>query len=132
MIWLNLEYLCADWAEEYGAVWVICGPVVFGGKPSSWIGDEGEFPVAVPDALFKIVVRETSSGFQVLPFIYPQKGEHYKRSSGEDWEYDHTPYLTSVDVIEAVTGLDFFTSLEDENEAKLESRIPIELWDVSE
>jgi DNA/RNA endonuclease G (NUC1) len=26
-IWLNLEYLTMKWADKYGKVWVICGPI---------------------------------------------------------------------------------------------------------
>jgi DNA/RNA endonuclease G (NUC1) len=104
----------------------MCGPVVFGHTPSEWIGDSGEFPVAVPDALFKIVVRESSSGLRVLAFLYPQEGWRYKRPKNAPWQYDHVPYLTSVDVIEALTGLDFFTDVP--NERALEKKTATMLW----
>ena len=41
-IWLNLEYLTGAWAQTYGTVWVIQGPVFYQGKTLAWIGDEGE------------------------------------------------------------------------------------------
>ena len=58
-IWLDMEYLTAAWAQRYGAVWVITGPVFYNGAPKEWIGEaeKGELLVAVPDALFKIVIR---------------------------------------------------------------------------
>ena len=40
-------------------------------------------------------------------------------------------YLTSVDNIEQLTGLDFLTSLDDSLEEKLESKIATKLWDGS-
>ena len=61
----------------------------------------------------------------MLAFIYPQEGIAYKRSG----EYDHTPYLTSVDIIEALTGLDFFPGVTDETESDIEGVVQIRLWD---
>jgi endonuclease G len=89
------------------------------------LGQPGEVPVATPDAFFKIVVREVGDRFHVLTFIYTQKRIAYNRRGG----YEHTPYLTSVDVIEALTGLDFFPNVSDEVEAEIEGVIQIRLWD---
>ena len=61
----------------------------------------------------------------MLAFIYPQEGIAYKRSG----EYDHTPYLTSVDIIEALTGLDFSPGVSDEMESEIEGVVQIRLWD---
>lgn len=33
-IWLDLEKRTATWADKYGSVWIIAGPVVFNDKPS--------------------------------------------------------------------------------------------------
>ncbi len=41
-IWKELEQLCNDWADKYGQVWVICGPVFFGKSPAMWLGQDGE------------------------------------------------------------------------------------------
>ncbi len=40
-IWLEMGYLTTAWAQEYGSVWVITGPVVLEGQPSGWIGQGG-------------------------------------------------------------------------------------------
>lgn len=40
-----------------------------------------------------------------------------------------TPYFTSVDTIEALTGLNFLTSVDDDVEAELERVVHIELWE---
>ncbi len=61
---------------------------------------------------------------KVLAFLYPQEGIAYKESP-----YDHTPYLTTVDIIEALTGLDFFPNLDDNVEIDIERILPIQLWD---
>ena len=59
--WLGLEYLTGRWANTYGKVWIVCGPIFENREPSKWIGDSNEIDVAVPDAFFKIVVRESSN-----------------------------------------------------------------------
>lgn len=125
-IWLDLEKKTAEWADRYGAVWIVTGPIIYGKRPRHWLGEEGEVPVAIPDAFFKIVVRETggSDGPEVLAFVYPQEGHGYKQGGG----YDHTPYLASVDMIEALTGLDFLTVLPDDVEERIEAPTAVAIW----
>lgn len=127
-IWLDLEDRCSAWADEYSAVWVMCGPIVYNNTPSLWIGQYGEIPVVAPDAFYKIVVKDADDGgLDVLAFVYPQEGENYRVSGGA--EYDHTPHLVSVQMIEALTGLDFFSNLTATEQAQIESVIHTELWD---
>jgi DNA/RNA endonuclease G (NUC1) len=59
-IWLDLEEKTEKWADKYGSVWVVCRPVVYGRKPLNWLGQSnlGEVVIAIPDAFFKIAVRE--------------------------------------------------------------------------
>ena len=129
-IWLDLESKTDEWADKYGSVWIITGPVVYNNKPSHWFGEEdkGEVLAAVPDAFFKIVVREkeNSPWPRVLAFLYPQLGWDYKRKA--DTEFNHLPYLTSVDTIEALTGLDFLTALPDGIETRVERFTANRLW----
>jgi len=124
-IWLDLEKKTADWADSYGAVWIVTGPIIEEKTPLEWLGEEGEMRIAIPDALFKIVIKESqdSNRPDVLAFIYPQEGENYRRGP-----FDHAEYLTSVDGVEARTGLDFLTSLADDDEAVVERLIPTALW----
>ena len=87
--------------------------------PAAWIGDEGERKVAVPDAVFKIIVRyktkeekSRANGKdrempEVLAFLYPQLGPEYFLSCGDTRDYRHERFLTTVDEIEKLTGLDF-------------------------
>ncbi|MCK6478661.1 MAG: DNA/RNA non-specific endonuclease [Planctomycetes bacterium] len=127
-IWQDLENRTAAWADRYGAVWIVCGPVLLRGVPARWLGQEGEVPVRIPDAFFKIVVLEPDDEEEtprVLAFLYPQEGIGYKAGGG----YDHAPYLTSVDVIEALTGLDFLTALEDGAEEQVERVTQVRLWE---
>ena len=60
-IWLDLECRTGAWANQYGAVWIITGPVFFGDRAKDWLGEpeKGERRIAIPDALFKVVVKES-------------------------------------------------------------------------
>ena len=126
-IWLDLEDLTAEWADKYGAVWVVAGPIFEPEKltPTDWLGEpkKGEVAAAIPDKLFKIVIRETEDPNrpEVLAFAYPQ-------DVGKSNPYDHRPYLFSVDDIEKKTGLDFLTILPDEIEEDIEKVKAISLW----
>jgi DNA/RNA endonuclease G (NUC1) len=85
--------------------------------------------VAIPDAFFKIVVREGDGGeVEVLAFNYPQRGVGYRVKKPET--YNHIPYLTNVDAIEHFTGLDFLTALSDEMESEVEKKTAVELWEL--
>jgi endonuclease G len=81
-IWLDLENLTAAWANHFGAVWIIAGPVIIDNEPIAWLGDPDEFQIAIADALFKIVIRESDTPGQpdVLAFLYPQIGPGYSVS----------------------------------------------------
>ena len=137
-IWQNLEYLTGAWAQTYGTVWVIQGPVFYQGKTRAWIGDEGERKIAVPDAAFKIVIRdkteEEKNGVggqdretpEVLAFLYPQLGPGY---FGPSKDYRHARFLTTIDEIEELTGLDFKPSADATIEKRVEHRRAMALWD---
>lgn len=124
-IWLALENLTGAWAQEFGAVWVITGPIFADRYAYAHLGDPGEFPVAIPEALFKIVVKEgaTPNRPDVLAFIYPQVGPGYSFRP-----YIHSRFLTTVDEIEQLTGVDFLMSLPNDVEDELEAQQAIETW----
>jgi len=127
-IWRDLESLTGKWADTYGSVWVIAGPVFENKTPSKWIGEigKGELPVAIPDGLFKIIIKdsETEGEVDVLAFYYPHGGRDYKKGP-----FDHAKRLVSVNWIEKRTGLDFLTVLDDEYEEKVERKKTKPLWE---
>ena len=41
-IWLDLENKTAEWADSYGVVWIITGPIFKNKRPSRWLGEDGE------------------------------------------------------------------------------------------
>lgn len=97
-IWLDMEYKTAKLADLLGEVWIIAGPVFYSGAPLERIGEpeKGESQVAVPDALFKIIVTPLG----VLAYVYPQEHE-------ECVENNHKLFQTTVERVEQLTGLEF-------------------------
>ena len=124
-IWLDLEYLTGAWAQHFENVWIVTGPIFADRHAYAFLGDAGEFPVAIPEALFKIVIRESGipNRPNFLAFIYPQVGPGYTSKP-----YNHARFLTTVDEIEQLTGIDFLTSLPDDVEAELEAKEGPGLW----
>ena len=139
-IWQNIEFLTGAWAQTYGQIWVIQGPVFYDLKTLAWIGDEGERKIAVPDAVFKIVIRDKTEDEEakagprdkkspeVLAFLYPQLGPGY---FGPRKDFRHERFLTTIDEIEELTGLDFKPSGDADIEKRLERRRATALWDPS-
>ena len=116
------------WADKFGQIWVICGPAYNNSqRPSKWIGDEGEDRVGIPDFFWKIIVRKKNDTITTLALLYPHK-EIEKTSKVSGKKYSHSHYLTSINRIEAVTKLNFFTRLSPEEEEALESKVATELW----
>lgn len=111
-IWRDLERflqedIVGDQEEE---IWVIAGPVLGRGQMKK-IGPKKN--ITVPPMFFKIAVRyDSDDNPLVLAFLMP----HHKEPHGSIQDY-----LVSVDVIEAMTGLDFFHELEDDAEQELEA-----------
>jgi len=77
--------------------------------------------IEVPPAFFQIIaVKDEAVDFpMVAAFLLP----HHRAKHG-----DIQDYMVSVDVIEALTGLDFFSNLDDETETWLEDADTFENW----
>ncbi len=108
-----------DWADQHGKVWIICGPVINDLTQTEWIGDPGEIKTAVPDTFFKIVVKESGETIDILAFLFPGDDEAGRKVKLEQ-------YLTSVDNIVQLTGLDLLTA--DSIEEELGSNVAKEQW----
>lgn len=104
--WNDLEMKTREWARRYGKVYVACGPI-YHGKPKKYIG---EHRVAVPDAFFKVILIYENNKQCTLGFLF----------ENESGERPLKEYMVSVDSIERLSGLDFFSALPDNLENKLE------------
>jgi endonuclease G len=107
LVWQRLEEAEADIvAPRAGELWVVTGPV-FGSNPARL-----KSGIEVPQAFYRIWLDVRAGGAPAaLGFVVPQDvcgTEPLER------------YLTSVDDIERMTGLDFFHEVADAQESELE------------
>ena len=109
MDWNELEMKSREWARRYGKVHIVCGPI-YKGIRNEYIG---EHRVKVPDAFFKVILINDSRKQCALGFYF----------ENEAGERPLEEYLTSVDDIENLTGMDFFSALPDNLENRLEKEI---------
>ena len=113
--WNEMENACRRWAQQYGKVYVVCGPVLYKGKHKTI----GKNKVVVPEAFFKVVLCMEGTP-KAIGFIY--KNEDGNRPKGD--------YVNSVDEVERITGIDFFPSLPDDVEKKVEKTASPEDWGI--
>ena len=111
--WNDLEMKSREWARRYGKVHIVCGPI-YKGIRNEYIG---EHRVKVPDAFFKVILIDDARKPYALGFLFENKaGERPLKE-----------YLVSVDEIERITGMDFFSVLPDNLEDRLEAETRREL-----
>lgn len=126
-IWLDMEVKTQKWADMHDDVWIICGPAWDKEKEVKYIGDGKEMKIPVPHYFWKIVVKEVAGRLDTLCLLYPHKEDIPKKRSGKN-KWTHEDYLISIDKLEVLTGLDFFTKLEDRQEEAMERLTATKIW----
>ena len=113
--WNRLEIKIRDWAYQLGRVIVATGPIF--DYPNGTIGKEVQ--VAVPTAFFKVIFSPDPANRRMIAFIMSnaQGAKNKLRESA-----------TTVDEVEQRTGLDFFSALDDDEEASLEAACDYQAW----
>ena len=112
--WNDLEMLCRDWAREYGAIDVVCGPVYSSSGEQKTIGKNR---VWVPDAFFKVVLCRQGKA-KAIGFLYRNEGKKQPMAEA----------VCTVDDVERLTGLDFFPELDDKIENRIEATATLTDW----
>jgi endonuclease G len=113
--WQTLEKACRRWAKQEGKVYVVCGPVYKSTKPKK-LGKEHK--ISVPDGFYKVVLSMREGKEKAIGFYYEN------RSGKQEMKYT----ATSVDEIEALTGINFFVNVPDKLEDKIEATYSLKLW----
>lgn len=108
--WGDLEETCREWAKKYGRVYIVCGPIYDKKNPKRI----GKHQVAVPDRFFKVVLIENRKNPMAMGFLFDNAAHHQALEK----------YMVTVDSVEAVTKLDFFSKLSDRVENRIEAEIP--------
>ena len=111
-LWKDLEELTRQWAIREKEIYVICGPLYF--QNGVTIG-QGTIPV--PAAYFRIVCDMTPPR-KMIAFIIPNKPCSKSLRS----------LTVSVDLIEALTGYDFFSRFPDDVQKLLQEESRFRDW----
>lgn len=112
-IWNTLEQKVRYWARKYDGVFVVTGGVLKGKMAT--IGDE---EVSVPNQFYKVLIDVNSGRPKMIAFLLPH----------EDSNLPLYTFVVSVDEIEELTGIDFFSELDDAIENKLEASSSYKGW----
>jgi endonuclease G, mitochondrial len=119
-IWKSLEADVRGWVQQRGKLTIITGPVFAVVDKTVTYNVIGQNNVAVPTHFYKIIVDNNDpNDVQVLAFMMPNKD-----LSKNNYKY----YLTTIDEIEAVTGLDFLSALPVAVQYMVESRRADNIW----
>lgn len=120
VVWTDLEEYCRGIGEN-DDVWIIAGPAFIpppGNSKISYpvLGDS----VAVPTHFFRILIRKTrDSVIEAQTFLVPNSA---------DVEKGLEQYLSSIDKVESVTGVNLFSLLSEQEQRRIKSTVSTELW----
>ena len=111
-IWSKLEDKIRDWALEKKGLYVVTGPLL--NKNCGTVNQK----ITVPCAYYKMVFKQTKTGVEAIAFLLPNAGSTQPLKQ----------FVVTIDYLETLTGIDFFASLPDNQEAKFESIVLTNNW----
>lgn len=111
--WKKLEDRIRDWAVADSAIIIICGPVIKQ-QPKTI----GKNKVVVPQQFFKVILS---------PFVKPMRAIGFLFNNEQSVD-PLSAYVVTVDSIERLTNMDFFSLLPDEIENKIEAEANYFQW----
>jgi endonuclease G len=112
-IWSRAEAFTRIAAYENEKLCVITGPVLEDDLPQI-----GPNKVSIPRYYYKVLLDFVEPDYKAIAFIIPNKAGAYELSQ----------YAVSVDSVESITGIHFFSALPDSLEQKLESEFNVADW----
>lgn len=113
-LWADLEAWVRTKASEFGKIYVVTGPVF----QNSW-GTIGKGQVRIPGYFYKVILFKDKDGvYRSIGFIIPNIG-----ASGQLRDYK-----VPVNLVESITGLDFFHQIDSGLQEKCESQFDEKIW----
>lgn len=112
--WKMLEELAREWATDFGEAIVVCGPVF---KPIML--KMGVHDIPVPELYYKIILVHKEQKYSSLAFLMPNSSTTLNALVN---------YTCTIDSVEKITGLDFFTELPNNLEEQFEGKINVDEW----
>ena len=115
-IWAELESMIREYVQEKNVhIFVVTGPI-FSDNPKKI--ERSINNLSIPEAFFKVVIDIEGDSSAGIGFIMPH----------EECEYPVMSYAVTIDDVEKRTGIDFFSSLPNDLENKLESDNNYKHW----
>ena len=113
-VWNQIEMSCRRWAEKYGDIYIVCGPVLFRQEHETI----GPNKVVVPEAFFKVVLclNGTPKG---IGFIC----RNTDGSKAKDF------YVNSISQVERITGMTFFPNIPKDIAESVKAKADLNEWD---
>ena len=113
-IWRKIENEVRNMCHKYDTVWVVTGPILNGNFETI-----GEDEVAIPKYFYKVLLIRKNKQIEGVGFLIENKKS--KQSIFD--------YCVPIDSVETVSGIDFFYSLPDDVESKVESSFNLDYWE---
>lgn len=112
-LWNRIEMDCRKWAQKYGSVYIVCGPLLYNKEHET----VGENKVVVPEAFFKVILCMQGEP-KAIGFVVKNNAGTKKKNQ----------YVNTIDEVERLTGYDFFPLLPDSIEDKVEAYSNLDDW----
>ena len=113
--WKEIEMACRKWAQEYGSIYIVCGPMFFKSQEHEKIGPN---QVPVPEAFFKVVLCIDDATPKGIGFICRNTDGNRKKDF----------YVNSIRQVERITGYQFFPHLDDSIKNLVYDMDDINVW----
>jgi endonuclease G len=112
--WNQIEMACRRWAERYGDIYIVCGPILYN-KEHETIGPNN---IVVPEAFFKVVLCLNDK----------PKGIGFIRKN-TDTANRNDLYVNTISEVESITSMKFFPSLPKEISDSVKLQANLKDWD---
>lgn len=110
-VWRKLESWCwSNFSKSTTTTVIFSGPIFDNNRSHL-----GQSPVELPDAFFKVVFSDSGGSFFMVAFIVPANAS----------STDIGLYVSTVDMVEEMTGFDFFPLIPVTLQNSLESKRPL-------
>ncbi len=118
--WAELENFIRDYVlETKEPVYVVTGPVLKDSLKTMQNKDR-ENEVSIPDMYYKVILDNSGEEKRGVAFLIPNG----------NCSYPITSYATSIDVVERLTGIDFYSNLTKDESVNIEENYVESEWQV--
>ena len=127
-IWKDLEAQVRTWVKEFGRAYVVSGPIL--NKDADKYSFIGNNNVAIPEYFYKVILvpvykdvtdrasPDDATSVAAIGFVIPN----------QDCKDSFWNYAESIDQIEKITNLDFYSQLPDSWENRIEAQYVLDVW----